>query len=114
MAAFLRNPRVIAAATIGASALVLTSRYLSGSTEAGTVTGKLHIIYAMFTNIMTIYQLIKHWIPIPQVRSLLLFTLYYLPYLGAYKLFPPSADYPDLSKHNNVMANNLTPQVNIL
>lgn len=115
MAAFLRNPRIIAAATIGAGALVLTSRYLSGSTEAGTATGKLHIIYyASFTNIMITYQLTKHWILIPKVRSLLFSTLYYLSYLGAYKLFPPSADYPDLSKHNNLMANNLTPQVNIL
>lgn len=115
MAAFLRNPRIIAAATIGAGALVLTSRYLSGSTEAGTATGKLHIIYyASFTNIMITYQLTKHWILIPKVRSLVFSTLYYLSYLGAYKLFPPSADYPDLSKHNNLMANNLTPQVNIL
>ena len=30
---------------------------------------------------------------------------------GAYKMFPPSADFPDLTKHNNVMANHLTPQV---
>jgi hypothetical protein len=30
---------------------------------------------------------------------------------GAYKKFPPSADYPDLSTHNNVMATHLSPQV---
>ena len=30
---------------------------------------------------------------------------------GAYKLFPPSSDYPDLSKHNNVMATHLTAEV---
>nr|AAS72895.1 mitochondrial creatine kinase CK2 [Tethya aurantium] len=30
---------------------------------------------------------------------------------GAYKKFSPSADFPDLSKHNNVMANHLTPEV---
>ena len=30
---------------------------------------------------------------------------------GAYKMFPPSADFPDLSQHNNVMASHLTPQV---
>ena len=79
MAAFLRNPRVIAAATLGASALVLTSRYLSGSTEAGTATGMLHIIYiyTLFTNFMMIYiyQLTKHWILIPKVRS---FTIFYI------------------------------------
>ena len=32
---------------------------------------------------------------------------------GAYKLFPPSKDYPNLTKHNNTMAHHLTPQVNI-
>lgn len=32
---------------------------------------------------------------------------------GAYKMFPPSADFPELSKHNNVMANHLTPQVSL-
>ena len=39
----------------------------------------------------------------------MLFFLAFLP--GAYKLFPASADYPELSKHNNVMANHLTAEV---
>nr|ABH10978.1 mitochondrial creatine kinase [Suberites ficus] len=30
---------------------------------------------------------------------------------GAYKLFPAKADYPDLKKHNNVMASHLTPEI---
>lgn len=30
---------------------------------------------------------------------------------GAYKLFPASSDYPDLTKHNNVMASHLTKEV---
>lgn len=30
---------------------------------------------------------------------------------GAYKLFPASSDYPDLTKHNNVMASHLTKKV---
>merc|ERR1719412_2904676 len=29
----------------------------------------------------------------------------------AYKKFPPSADYPDLSKHNNWMSKSLTPEM---
>ncbi|XP_021111371.1 creatine kinase S-type, mitochondrial isoform X1 [Heterocephalus glaber] len=31
--------------------------------------------------------------------------------LGQHKLFPPSADYPDLRKHNNCMAECLTPAI---
>ncbi|CAI8030029.1 Creatine kinase S-type, mitochondrial, partial [Geodia barretti] len=30
---------------------------------------------------------------------------------GAYKLFPPSSDFPDLSKHNNVVASHLTQEL---
>lgn len=32
---------------------------------------------------------------------------------GAYKLFPASSDYPDLSQHNNVMASHLTKEVHV-
>lgn len=34
-----------------------------------------------------------------------------IPPAGAYKFFPSSADYPDLSQHNNIMANYLSREV---
>jgi hypothetical protein len=38
-------------------------------------------------------------------------ALFSVAFVGAYKMFPASADFPDLSQHNNVMASHLTPQV---
>ncbi|XP_011403921.1 PREDICTED: creatine kinase B-type-like isoform X1 [Amphimedon queenslandica] len=73
MAAFLRNPKVLGAAALGAGTLLVTSHFMRG--EAGSAAGKSGDVSR------------------------------------AYKLFPASADYPDLSKHNNVMASNLTPQI---
>ena len=49
------------------------------------------------------------------VQLTLFSALFFVAFVaGAYKMFPPSADFPDLTKHNNVMANHLTPQVNYL
>ena len=46
-----------------------------------------------------------------QCLSSPLYTLSLWP--GAYKLFPASSDFPDLSKHNNVMASHLSKEVRI-